>query len=179
MNPWLTGECGNDPSVAGLVDQIRWYRLCDGSFDASNDRPIRYKLKDGTHALIEAMIRDSKAPYQLSTRVAKVEDTSAGVVVHTASGQILRARAAIVTVPMNTLDRIVFTPALSPAKQAAAREKHANRSTKVWYQLKAAGRSMAGTCPMAKSHIDHVCRSRRARRSGAGRLRTARRHERQ
>jgi pseudooxynicotine oxidase len=136
MNAWLTGECGNDPAVAGLVDQIRWYRLCDGSFEASNDRLIRYKLKDGTHALIEAMMRDSKAPYQLSTRVAKIEDTSAGVVVHTASGQTLRARAAIVTVPMNTLDRIVFAPALSPAKQAATREKHANRSTKVWYQLK-------------------------------------------
>jgi monoamine oxidase len=136
MNAWLTGECGNDPAVAGLVDQIRWYRLCDGSFEASNDRLIRYKLKDGTHALIEAMMRDSKAPCRLSTRVAKVEDTSAGVVVHTASGQIQRARAAIVTVPMNTLDRIMFAPALSPAKQAATREKHANRSTKVWYQLK-------------------------------------------
>lgn len=109
MNAWLTGVCGNDPSVAGLVDQIRWYRLCDGSFDASSDRLIRYKLKDGTHALIEAMIRDSKAPYQLSTRVAKIEDTGAGVAVHTPSGQIHRARAAIVAVPMNTLDRIVFT----------------------------------------------------------------------
>ncbi len=76
MNAWLTGECGNDPSVAGLVDQIRWYRLCDGSFDASNDRLIRYKLKDGTHALIEAMIRDSKAP--LSALDASCQDRGHG-----------------------------------------------------------------------------------------------------
>ena len=52
------------------------------------------------------------------------------------SGRTLLARAVIVTVPMNTLGRIEFSPALSQAKQAAAREKHANRSTKVWYKLK-------------------------------------------
>ena len=52
------------------------------------------------------------------------------------SGRTLLARAVIVTVPMNTLGRIEFRPALSQAKQAAAREKHANRSTKVWYKLK-------------------------------------------
>lgn len=72
MNAWLTGECGNDPSVGGLVDQIRWYRLCDGSFDASNDRLLRYKLKNGTHALIEAMMRDSKTP--LSAFHTRCED---------------------------------------------------------------------------------------------------------
>src|SRR5262249_15759899 len=117
MNAWLTGECGNDPSVGGLVDQIRWYRLGGGSFGASNDRLFGSKLKNGTHALIEAMMRDSKAPFQLSTRVAKIESTHDGTAVHTASGRTLLARAVIVTVPMNTLGRIEFTPALSEAKQ--------------------------------------------------------------
>jgi monoamine oxidase len=136
MNAWLAGECGNDPSVGGLVDQIRWYRLCDGSFQASNDRLLRFKLKKGTHALIEAMMRDSRATYRLSTRVDRIESTQNGAAVRTASGRTLQARAVVVTVPMNTLQKISFEPALSSAKQAAAREKHANRSTKVWYQLK-------------------------------------------
>ena len=85
----MGNSCGNDPSVGGLVDQIRWYRLCDGSFDASNDRLLRYKLKNGTHALIEGMMRDSKAPFQLSTRVTKIESTNDGAALHTVSGRTL------------------------------------------------------------------------------------------
>jgi monoamine oxidase len=136
VNAWVTAECGNDPSVGGLVDHVRWYRLCDGSFQQMNDRLVRYKIKDGTHALIEAMVKDARARVRLSMSVVRLEQIQERVNVHTATGQVFKARAAIIAVPMNTLGRIEFSPALSEGKRAAAREKHANRTTKFWYKLK-------------------------------------------
>jgi pseudooxynicotine oxidase len=101
-----------------------------------NERLIRYKLKDGTHALIERMVKDARrAHIQLSTSVARVEQTADGVQVHTDAGQVFKARAAIITVPMNTLGRIEFSPALSEGNRTAAREKQSNRCTKIWYKL--------------------------------------------
>jgi monoamine oxidase len=136
MSAALVTLAGCDPAVGGALDQIRLYRLCEGNLQSFNDRMVRYKLKDGTHALAQAMADDAKCAVRLSTRVTKVENTASGVAVHTENGNVLRAKLAVVTVPMNTLNRIDFTPPLMDAKQAAAREKHANRCTKVWFQLK-------------------------------------------
>lgn len=159
MSAALVTLSGCDPAVGGVLDQIRLYRLCENNVMSFNDRMVRFKLKAGTHALAQAMADDAKCPVRLSTRVTKVENTASGVAVHTENGDVLRAKLAIVTAPMNTLNRIAFTPPLMEAKQAAAREKHTNRCTKVWFQLEKSVGYWQGFAPypnpVSNAFFDH------------------------
>ena len=115
------------------------------SFDASNDRLLRYKLKNGTHALIEAMMRDSKTPLSASTRLAKIESTHDGAAVQYRVGSDLtRARGYRDRADEYAGPNRVQTRALAGEAGCGTGETRCNRSTKVWYKLKQPHRPLAG-----------------------------------
>ena len=82
----------------------------------------RYKIASGTRSLIDAIANDGGFEIRLSTPVAAVDQDGDTVSVRMRDGQLLTARAAVVAVPINTLDAIEFTPELSAAKRAMAAE---------------------------------------------------------
>ncbi|HLM32891.1 MAG TPA: FAD-dependent oxidoreductase, partial [Gaiellaceae bacterium] len=86
----------------------------------------------GTGALLDALALDSDAEVRLSTAVTRIEERNDEVVVTTEAGEETRAAAAVVSVPVNTLEGIEFDPPLPPGLGRMAREKHAGRSLKVW-----------------------------------------------
>lgn len=127
--------CSAKCSEGGAVAMLRWYALSGWDAQMLFDAATRYKLRHGTRALIDAMAADADAEMRLSTPVSSLEQDADGVSVHTPTGTE-RASSAIVTVPLNTLAGIRFSPALSSDKQAAADERQASHGSKFWVQVR-------------------------------------------
>ena len=84
---------------------------------------------DGTKSLIDAMARDLDV--RLRTIVTAIAHEADGVAVTLEDGDELRARAAVHALPLNCWADVQVTPALSPAKQAAAASGHVGEVSKV------------------------------------------------
>ncbi|MGW0953496.1 flavin monoamine oxidase family protein [Streptomyces sp. NPDC001212] len=133
----LWGAMGSAPcSEVGLVAALRWYALSDFNIQTMFDTVGRYKFKDGTRSLIQAIADDSLAEIRLSSPVSAVEQSEEGVAVTIRDGEVFRASAVVVAVPLNTLGSIEFNPALSAGKRAASEERQAGRGSKVWVHVR-------------------------------------------
>lgn len=136
LSSW-TGINFNGPQEEGAITQLfRWWAFSNGKRDVFTDTVGRYKIKGGTKSLIEAIAADVKAEIKFSTVVTSIEQTPEGVAVHTNNGESFQAGAAIVTVPLSTLDKIDFKPSLSEKKQAFISERQVSKGVKVWIRLK-------------------------------------------
>lgn len=95
------------------------------------------KLVAGTGALIDAIAAHAKrARLRLEAPVTGVEQDERGVRVTLAGGEVVSGSCALVTLPMNTLNRVRFTPELSAEKRAAAEERHAGAGAKLYAVVK-------------------------------------------
>jgi monoamine oxidase len=72
---------------------------------------------------------------------------SDGVEVQTRNGDILRARACILTVPLNVLPHIRFDDGLSPAKREAIALGQASRGIKLWLRVRGERRGVNAIKP--------------------------------
>jgi len=124
------------PRETGLVTALRWYALSGYSLQHMMDCCARYKLAAGTKSLVDAIAADGRFEIRFGTTVSAVEHDEAHIAVHTRDGDTLEARAALVTVPLNTLNEIAFTPALSDGKRAAATDGQASHGIKVWVRVR-------------------------------------------
>ncbi|MGH7778956.1 MAG: flavin monoamine oxidase family protein [Candidatus Binataceae bacterium] len=96
-----------------------------------------YCLDDGMSALLDAMRASSSTStdIRLSTTVVSINQSTSGVSVRTNSGVVFSAKAAVVTVPINALSRIAFSPPLRPEKTDLSLERHAGCGFKFWALL--------------------------------------------
>lgn len=132
----LAINCHNDPRQGGFVDQLKWWSLGDFDMGRLFDKLGRYKIAEGTGALIKAMVEDAGCDLRLSTSVTEVRVEGGRAEVVTAGGEVLSARAVVMAVPMNVLKTIAFTPALSAGKLAASTEGHAGSGSKCYVHIK-------------------------------------------
>jgi monoamine oxidase len=93
---------------------------------------VTEKLAGGSASLIDAWLEDARPEVRLSSIVRTVVLRDDEVIVSTVDGDAFRASAVVIAVPLNLWGRIEFAPALSPAKERAAREGHPNRIRKCW-----------------------------------------------
>ncbi len=117
------------------LEIVRCYALAGHNLTDFNDSLARYRFRDGTAALINAMIEDARPEVRLGAVTQSVSQDGDGVVIRTEDGGTVRARAAICAVPLNVLNDIDWSPGLRPGKTAAARERHAGSCTKVHVKL--------------------------------------------
>jgi monoamine oxidase len=103
----------------------------DGSTVGDPDH-YAHKIEGGTRHLVELIAADAAVDLRLECPVTAVEHGEDGVRVTVAGGEVLEASVAIVALPVNTWDGVVFTPPLAEAKQAVARDHHTGHSVKVW-----------------------------------------------
>ncbi|HZF91870.1 NAD(P)/FAD-dependent oxidoreductase [Streptomyces sp.] len=89
-------------------------------------------FRDGTKALLDALIADAGAEVHLSSPVRRATRTADHVEVITEAAERFLARTAIVATPLNCWRGIDFHPALHPAKQAVTSQGHAGHFAKVW-----------------------------------------------
>jgi monoamine oxidase len=107
----------------------------------------RYTLRGGTKKLIEGILEDAQAEVRLSTAVKGVRQKSDEVVVTTEADETVSARAVVVTLPLNVLGSIEFSPPLSAAKRAIASEGHAGSGVKLHVKVRGQLGSFSGLAP--------------------------------
>ena len=132
---------------AAWTDLLRCYALSGHNLAGLNDALARFEFKNGTVELINAIAQDGGAEIRLSTPVYRVEQTTDSVTVITEDDEILKARMAVITLPMNVLKDVEFSPQLSAAKLAASEETHSGFGTKFHAILEGAHGNFAAFAP--------------------------------
>ncbi|HMZ30757.1 MAG TPA: NAD(P)/FAD-dependent oxidoreductase, partial [Thauera aminoaromatica] len=127
MNAMMATNCHGPIATGAYTEMLRWWSLADGDAARLLYSCARYKLKDGTAALIERMARDGGFEVRLSTAVAELAHDEGGVSLVTEADERISARFAVVAVPVNTAGQIDFSPPLRPGKTAMAKEHHAGK----------------------------------------------------
>ena len=131
----LGASAHGDFEEASLAEMLRWWALSGCDLERYSDSVARYRLRDGTISLIEAIHGDGGAELRLGSPVASVVQDADGIEVRTRQGERIQARAAIAAVPMNVLASIEFGPALHPDKLAASRARHAGAGVKAYIKV--------------------------------------------
>jgi cytochrome c2 len=121
---------------AGFVEMLRWWALSGNDLQRYSDSVARFRLREGTSSLIDAMIADGRPEVRLQSPVARVAQAGERVEVTTVRGETFRARAAIAALPMNVLASVDFSPPLDPTKVAASQERHAGAGVKAYLRVR-------------------------------------------
>jgi pseudooxynicotine oxidase len=117
---------------AGAVAVLRWHALSGYSLALTQFTGGRVTIVGGTGALLQAIADGAQFEQRLGVPVAAVRQVGGGVEVETRSGEVERAGAAIVAVPVNALGAIEFAPALSEGKRRAIALGQASRGIKLF-----------------------------------------------
>ncbi|MGN7860834.1 flavin monoamine oxidase family protein [Microbacterium sp. 22303] len=104
----------------GFGSAVGWYLL------------LVDKFLGGTGVLVEKILSEAPLDIRYGVDVRSIDDDGQRVVVTDADGTQFSARNVIVTAPINTWERISFTPGLPSSHQAMSVEKQAGESVKVW-----------------------------------------------
>lgn len=131
----ITTVCGTKIENTSLLSVVRWYALCGYSAKILWDCEERYKVQGGIQPMIEAIASEG-GDIRLSTPVSTIHHYKDSVIVETESGEKISAKAVIVTVPVNALNTIKFTPSLSSGKSAVMQDKLPCRGYKIWAKIK-------------------------------------------
>ena len=125
----------NQPANASYVEMMRCWSLTGWNYELFNDTAARYKFTDGTGALVDAIVQDGGFEVALNTSVVSVQQTANGVSVTTTNGEVVNAKRAVITVPLNVLNSVAFDPPLSSVKQEASALKHVGGGYKVFIEV--------------------------------------------
>lgn len=132
----MAADCNNRTGEGAFTEMLRWWALADRDVVRLFDACVRYKLKDGTSALINRIVADGGFDVRLSTVISEVRQSASGVTLVTETGERIQAPHVVMALPVNTLGAIDFQPALLPGKQAMARERHAGAGHKAYVKVK-------------------------------------------
>jgi monoamine oxidase len=131
MGAWIRQETGCHLSQISALHLMSWIPNLNNDVLAIGGTPT-HRFGAGTTDLLQRMLDDSGAELRLSTPVAAVTQLVDHVEVRTQSGAILRARGAVIALPLNCLPDLTFTPALSPGKAAGAEIGQSGAAKKLW-----------------------------------------------
>jgi monoamine oxidase len=95
------------------------------------------QVEGGNQRLPIAMAAALKTPLRTGVVVAAVTTTAGGVDVRTTTGERLRARRAILAIPLTALRRVRFDPGLPAAQAAAIRDLGYARTSKFYLRAAA------------------------------------------
>lgn len=150
LNGYFSTTGHNSLDRIAWVELMRCYALAGHDLIDLNDALARYRFRDGSVALLDAMAADVPLEVKLGSPVMKVAQDATGVTVTTEEEEQLRARYAVVTLPLNVLKDVDFSPALHPGKLAASKETHAGVGTKFHVLLRGRQGNLAAAAPTGK-----------------------------
>jgi monoamine oxidase len=137
--------------VAQLLSSVATYF---GHWDAFFETAGVWPIEGGTKRLADAIVAESNADLRLSTPIVSVEDDGAGVTVTTRAGETIRARAAVVALPLNTLGDITITPDVPPAAKAMIEQKNPIMGAKIWVRAKGEIEPFQAAAPVRQNTIN-------------------------
>lgn len=121
---------------AALTQALRWVALTNGDWSVNFEACATYKIAGGTAALAAAILADSKASLEHGFTVEAISDDLPFVNIRSTDGRIVRARTAIVTVPLHAMKNLAFEPPLPTAKVDGCTLGQVARGAKVWFRLR-------------------------------------------
>jgi pseudooxynicotine oxidase len=127
----LAGSGHNYTDKFAWIEMVRWYALSGHNVTDMNDMSARFHFQDGTVALLNALLAEGKPDVRLGAPVRKVIQDETHITVVANSGEEMRAKAVVSTVPLNVLKDIDWQPALLETKLQASRETHSGFGTKL------------------------------------------------
>lgn len=133
VSSFVGAACNNFTDKCSWTEALHWFRL-HGSYQGYGDA-MAYKLKGGLNKLVDAIAEDAESQIDLGTRVSKVTQRKEKVAVETDSGETISCGAVVVTIPVNTLGDIEFSPKLRPEKRAMAKEHHAGKGLSFYARI--------------------------------------------
>ncbi|CAF0975280.1 unnamed protein product [Rotaria sp. Silwood1] len=136
-------------SESGFIDHLRWWALGDYETCRLFDKTSRYKLTEGISTLAQAMLNDCHdVQLLLSTPIVSVNRTNDNnVIISTQNGQLFTGRSVIITIPLNTLHNIEFSPSLKLEKQRVISEQQCRGGSKFTVKLEESIGNWSGYAP--------------------------------
>jgi phytoene dehydrogenase-like protein len=134
LDALAAGLCSSPNDRSGFLGVAVTYALA--GFDPSTlaEANGRWTIRGGTRALVDAIATDTTASLRLGEPVESIEQDADGVDLRT-SDSALRARTAIVALPVNALGAIRFAPELSERKREAAKVGLVGQGAKLFAKL--------------------------------------------
>lgn len=120
---------------AALTQALRWVALTNGDWKVNFEACATYKIAGGTRALAEALRADSDAEFFFGADVTSIESGAEAAIIHTAGGAEYVAAHVIVTVPLQAIARVAFTPALTETRADAVERGQLGQGIKAWFTL--------------------------------------------
>ncbi len=143
----FAGSGHNYTDKIAWIEMVRWYALSGHNFTDMNDMSARFHFKDGTVALLNALLAEGKPEVRLGASVRKVIQDETLIAVVTNTGEEMRAKAVVSTIPLNVLKDIDWQPALLETKLQASRETHSGFGTKLHALIEGDHGSFNGIAP--------------------------------
>jgi monoamine oxidase len=147
LSAMFCSSCHCSPSDASLVEMLRWYSLSGWSLLNEFEAVARYTVRGGTRKLLEGILGDADAEVRLSAPVRAVRQQDGEVVVTTEADETASAGAVVVTVPLNVLGGIEFSPPLSAGKRAVSSQGQAGTGVKLHIKVRGQLGSFGGFAP--------------------------------
>ncbi|MGY1805935.1 flavin monoamine oxidase family protein [Blastococcus sp. SYSU D00669] len=144
-NAMLSTSASARCDESGLVHLMREFALAGWSFPLWLDAMGSFAMR--TADLVDALVADGEPEVRLSSPVTTVEQHDGTVTASTRDGARFSAAAAVVAVPLNTLGAVGFTPGLSDAVQAVAKEGQASHGVKLWAVVSGAAEPLIALAP--------------------------------
>lgn len=127
----------NAPASTGALTQaLRWGAVSNADWQLMLDICSHWRFRDGTITLANAIASDVKGDLRLRTEVTRVDERADGVVVTTAGGDQISARACVLTVPIGVIGDVEFTTPLPGRAQQVAAEGQSSQGFKLWIRAR-------------------------------------------
>jgi monoamine oxidase len=131
MGAWIRQETGCHLSQISALHLMSWIPLLDDDVLAIGHTPT-HRFAAGTIDLLQRMLDDSGVELRLSTPVSAVIQSEDRVEVRTHAGNVVRARGAVIALPLNCINDLAYDPPLSPGKAAGAAIGQSGAAKKLW-----------------------------------------------
>jgi monoamine oxidase len=121
---------------AGAVSVLRWHALSGYSLALTQFTGGRVTITAGTRALLDAIVTAAPVDVQLGTAVAQITRRADRIEVQTRQGSGHLAHAVVVTVALNALGALEFSPPLPEPKRRAIALGQASRGIKLFIRAR-------------------------------------------
>lgn len=135
LNAYFSLCCDASASEGALSSMVRWLPLSGNTISGTLD-VTRFKIDGGTKSLIDSMIADSTAEVRFNAAVSALTTDDKGVTATLRDGSTVRAKSAVVAVPLPVLGDITFDPPLLEAKRPAIEAGQLCEGLKFWVRIK-------------------------------------------
>ncbi|KAE8152943.1 hypothetical protein BDV25DRAFT_169716 [Aspergillus avenaceus] len=130
---------GGTLPTTSLFEFLHWWALCGYSYQGCMEYLASYKFRGGQSSFAIQFFREAQSTGRLSyvfqSPVQSIQDQGSQVTVTSRDGQTYSATRLVVTIPLNVLSSITFSPALDSQRITAMEIGHVNQTVKVHAEI--------------------------------------------